>query len=427
MYFYKLASSPLYNESVSEESRPRKAVLRYHQPTSSTSSSYSYGDMNAPPNGPLYNSDANGHTANHIAAPYGATARFLQQPQVAMMPAVVQSASTSPAMAIDVDCGHLPHFHDDVWARPPAAPVSRVSEHVSTQSSRECDSPIDTRHGYGYGYSTEQQQADTYPTQQTDHQMDYAPPHPAYSSPVDAMSSGSPYYHHRRQQHHPSAATRAAPVATPIPTQQQQQHDRVPVPSAPFANAGPPGVGVQFYPTPSQSSTYPPPPSHPYGYTYPYNPRQGGHASWVRMRTGVGCWSGCYLAFPDLGPFFFFLHAFLDTMWILRRGHLIVPSYVNILHYFFHSTETDSEPVVLFINLIHTKHTDTIHCYYYYHSAYILVQCFIPTSLAFSPSHYHFISSMQLIFFWVPFFRLPHWSPHLSTIWCLASFQPNHY
>jgi len=271
LYFYKLASSPLYNASVGEESRPRKAVLRYHQPTATSTSSYSYGDMNAPPNGPLYNSEANGQSmVNHIAAPYGGSTRFFQQ---VMMPAVVHSASTSPALAIDVDCGHLPRFHDDVWARPPAAPVSRG--HVSTQSSR--DSPVDTRHGYGYGYSTEQQQqqADTYSTQQTDQQMDYAPSHPGYSSPV---SSG--YY---------SAATGTAPATVPAQQQQQQQHVRIPVPSAPFANAGPPGVGVQFYPTPSQGSTYPPPLPHSYGYTYPYNPRQGGHASWVRMRSGVGC------------------------------------------------------------------------------------------------------------------------------------------
>ena len=289
MYFYKLASSPLYNASVSEESRPRKAVLRYHQPTSSTSStsSYSYGDMNAPPNGPLYDSDTNGQ--NHIAASYGGpTARF---PQAVMMPAVVQSASTSPAMAIDVEYGHLPHFHDDIWARPPAAPVSRVSQHVRSQqqqqqqSSTECDSPIDTRHGYGYEHSDQQADTRMYPTQQTDQQMDYAPPHPAYSSPI-VISSGSPYYHHR-QQHVPSAATRAAPVA--VTAAPQGGHVRVPVPSAPFANAGPPGVGVQFYPTPSQSSTYPSPLPHPYGYTCPYNPRQGGHASWVRMRNGVGC------------------------------------------------------------------------------------------------------------------------------------------
>ena len=294
MYFYKLTSSPLYNASVSEESRSRKAVLRYHQPTSSTSStSYSYGDMNAAPNGPLYNSDSNRQQTSYA----GPAARFLQQPQTVMMPAVVQSASTSPAMAIDVDCGHLPHFHDDIWARPPAAPVSRVSQHMRSQQQQqqtsitECDSPVDTRHGYNrYGHP-EQQQADTrmYTTQQTDQQMDYAPPHPAYSSPTTVVSSGSPYYHHRPQQHVPTAATRAAPVTVTAASQGQGQM-RVPVPSAPFANAGPPGVGVQFYPTPSQSSSYPSPlPHHPYGYTSPYNPRQGGHASWVRMRNGVGC------------------------------------------------------------------------------------------------------------------------------------------
>ena len=293
LYFYKLTSSPLYNASVSEESRPRKAVLRYHQPTSSTSSSsYSYGDMNAAPNGPLYNSSAS--RESQFANSYGGpAARFLQQPQAVMMPAVVQSASTSPAMAIDVDCGHLPHFHDDIWARPPAAPVSRVSQHIRSQqqqqqSSTECDSPVDASHGYNrYGHP-EQQHADSriYATQQTDQQMDYAPPHATYSSPT-VVSSGSPYYHHR-QQHVPSAAPRAAPVTVAAPAQGQGQM-QVSVPSAPFANAGPPGVGVQFYPNPSQSSSYPSPLPHPYGYTCPYNPRQGGHASWMRMRNGVGC------------------------------------------------------------------------------------------------------------------------------------------
>jgi len=138
--------------------------------------------------------------------------------------------------------------------------------------------------------------------------MDYAPPHTAYSSPI-VISSGSPYYH--RQHHVPSAATRAAPVAAA----QGQGHVRVPVPSAPFANAGPPGVGVQFYSTPSQSSTYPSPLHHPYGYTYPYNPRQGGHASWVRMRNGVGCWSGLESCHFRL-PFLLFLPPILVFFWL---------------------------------------------------------------------------------------------------------------
>ena len=302
MYFYKLASSPLYDASVSEESRPRKAVLRYHQPTSSTSSasSFSYGDMNAPPNGPLYNSDASA-TNQITAAPQvhsyaGPAARFLQQPQV-LMPAVVQSASTSPAMAIgmhDVECGHLPHFHDDVWARPPAAPVARISQVSSQQQQgRECDSPINTGYGYGYGYSTEPQQGDVpmYSTQQSDYQMDYAPAaHHMYTpSPVDDTSSGSsttsrsaaPYYP-QRQPHHPSVPTGTASDTV-------TEDVRVPVPSAPFANAGPPGVGVQFYPTPLHSTTFPHPLAHAYGHTYPHNPRHGGHASWLRMRNGVGC------------------------------------------------------------------------------------------------------------------------------------------
>jgi hypothetical protein len=227
-----------------------------------------------------------------------------------------------------------------------------------------------------------------YTTQQTDQQMDYAPPHPAYSSPT-VVSSGSPYYHHR-QQHVPSAATRAAPVTVTAATQGQGQL-RVPVPSAPFANAGPPGVGVQFYPTPSQSSSYLSPLPHPYGYTCPYNPRQGGHASWVRMRNGVGCWSGL-LSYPYVVCFLFFylvlyfafparLHFF--DMSILRRQHPHV-DYIPILQ-----SQADSQFVLLSI-IIHSIVNNSL---------LLLLQLSIhtitiihPHLIGFSPLHCHSIS-----------------------------------
>ena len=364
--------------------------------------------MNAPPNGPLYRSDTNEQsTINQIGASYGGpAARFSQ---AVMMPAVVQSASTSPAMAIDVDCGHLPHFHDDIWARPPAAPVSRASQHMRQhhQSSTECDSPIDTRHGYNrYGHPERQQAA--YPTQQTDQQMDYAPPHPAYSSPT-AISSESPYYHHR-QQNVPSAATRAAPVAA-------AQGQGVPIPSAPFANAGPPGVGVQFYPTPSQSSTYPSPLPHPYGYTCPYNPRQGGHASWVRMRNGVGCWSGL-VSYRFLLPFLFFLppilvYFFARLIFLIREFYDGgIPMLTTFPFYRANFT----------LHQHHSQYHIQIHCYYYYNSAYILLQSFIPISLAFLLALSFHFTFLLLVPPFFRFNRLPHMN-YISTLGISFFFQ----
>ncbi|KAF9007846.1 cyclin-domain-containing protein [Cyathus striatus] len=140
LYFYSLA----YN-------RTRKARLRYHQPQ--------------PP-----------------SAPY-----VPQPPPVT----VVQSASTSPHdLHINVTSHGLPHFHDNVWARPPVAS--------------------------SYSYNPPAPQ----PLQQ---------PHPQ-----------------RQQQQQPS-----------MPGYSPQGFSESPVPAAPFANAGPPGV--HFYPTPVQtsSSVYP--------------------------------------------------------------------------------------------------------------------------------------------------------------------------
>lgn len=131
LYFYTLTSSPMDNE---EETRYRKARLRYHQPP----------------------------------APSAARCYPLRPPPMQ----VVQSASTSPHdmhMHMNVTPQALPHFHDNVWARPPVAAHS------------------------------------------------YPPPQPE---------------------------TRF---------QLSQERAESTVPSAPFANAGPPGV--HFYPTPVQSSS----------------------------------------------------------------------------------------------------------------------------------------------------------------------------
>ncbi|KAF8883839.1 cyclin-domain-containing protein [Infundibulicybe gibba] len=144
LYFYTLACSPMDSE---EETRSRKARLRYHQPP--------------PPN----------------SAPYYPPA----QPSLP----VVQSASASPHdIHMNVTSHSLPHFHDTVWSRPSVS----VAAHP-------------------------------YPQHQHIHQPQPEPVH---------------YY--------PS-----------------QEFSGSPIPSAPFANAGPPGV--HFYPTPVQrsSSVYPPP------------------------------------------------------------------------------------------------------------------------------------------------------------------------
>ncbi|RDB27298.1 Cyclin-U4-3 [Hypsizygus marmoreus] len=133
LYFYTLACSPTRDE----ESRSRKAKLRYHQPP--------------PPS----------------TAPY-----YHPQPSVP----VIQSASTSPHEHHMHVTSHysLPHFHDTQWSRPPNTSL---------------------------------------------------------------------------------------PSFEPLPplryTSTQTVTTESPVPSAPFANAGPPGV--HFYPTPVQtSSVYPP-------------------------------------------------------------------------------------------------------------------------------------------------------------------------
>ncbi|KAG6865822.1 hypothetical protein C0991_011441 [Blastosporella zonata] len=155
LYFYTLACSPMDRE---EESRARKARLRYHQPP-----------------------------------PPSTTQAYYHPPQ----PSIVQSASTSPHEHHhhhpNPHLHSLPHFHDTQWSRPPM---------FRQQQQQLPQTPVSVR----------------------------------YPAP---------------------------------PQQQQQQHVESPVPSAPFANAGPPGV--QFYPTPvvqNSSSLYPPPASWARGRRY---------------------------------------------------------------------------------------------------------------------------------------------------------------
>ena len=240
LYFYTLACSPLKKDEVSStspaspspspfaqqpryppsHSQPegnaqtlvypragqRKARLRYHQPSlSSSSSTYEYADLNATVR-PVYPP-----TSTTSAAKYDPQGYHIAQPQAQVqpqLPRLAMPSSTSAAMgssttrylsAANANSGAstttstnahtaaLPHFRDDVWAMPPA---------------------------------------------------------PAYTCPPapPAPKEGPIVYKQEDMEEVPySDSTAEVYPSTSLTT----THN---IPSAPFANAGPPGVSFSYYP-----------------------------------------------------------------------------------------------------------------------------------------------------------------------------------
>ncbi|KAG9223490.1 hypothetical protein PLEOSDRAFT_1111204 [Pleurotus ostreatus PC15] len=169
LYFYTLSCSPLAEE---EESRWRKARLRYHQPPPPAPTSYYY-------------------------------------PTQPVRPLDVQSASASPHehhMPSAPPMTTLPHFSETAWTRQPPR-----YHHIS---------PAATPAHRPY----EQEPA-------LHHQQPQPHEHPHH-----------PHHHHHQPQQNPPFQPRRS--------QPEEYDERSPIPSAPFANAGPPGV--HFYPTPVQ-------------------------------------------------------------------------------------------------------------------------------------------------------------------------------
>ncbi len=150
---------------------------------------------------------------------------------------------TSPVMPLPVGStagsgvvipGALPHFRDDVWANPPLPAQNQDQTHAPVSGNARV-------------------QAEWYEGQQQkeDQLMEYTESPLAQTTvhATDALSYGHRYVSGNN-------ATRPGSVVS-SPYYQQQQHQQPPqrrisqdVPSAPFANAGPPGVGAQFYATP---------------------------------------------------------------------------------------------------------------------------------------------------------------------------------
>lgn len=124
----------------------------------------------------------------------------------------------------------LPHFRDDVWTKPPLPAENQDHIHApSSQSARMQDDWLDPLH-------------------KEDHVMGYC------ESPVTRTTDGaaSSLYGHRYVSGNNNATTlhTGSVVSSPYYQPQAQRRVSQDVPSAPFANAGPPGVGAQFYATP---------------------------------------------------------------------------------------------------------------------------------------------------------------------------------
>lgn len=296
LFFYTLASSPSTDErgqrshqiqvqSTSSESmgvdaepepyfepRARKAKLRC-QAAQPVKYGYNYADMNAFPAtryAPLYSYHESSNaqqayastnlatpmsptTAKHIphivAYPHSHRQATPSQPTAVPFPSVhgqlPQAAATMaqipPASPASYGVCAVPHFRDDVWARPPLPPQA-----LQQQNQLPSQSPNVCVMGPG-------QIAGKWGRQSEEQVIDYSDSPAVQSATHGAVHSSSPYRHRyastnasSSSSHHGSAAS------SPYYHQRQNIHRQIAqdVPSAPFANAGPPGVGVQFYSTP---------------------------------------------------------------------------------------------------------------------------------------------------------------------------------
>ena len=248
LYFYTLACSPLKKDEVSSSSpaspspspfaqnprypasqpQPqgnaqthvypragqRKARLRYHQPSLSSSSStapYEYADLNASIR-PAYPPASTTSTAKydsqgyHIAHPQpqlprlvmpGSTSGAIGSSTTRYLSAANAGSAASTATSTNAQTAALPHFRDDVWAMPPApayaypapAPPAPKEEAMAYDNKQEED-------------------------------MDEV----VYSNSTTTITPST-------AEVYPSTSITAA-------------HN---IPSAPFANAGPPGVSFSYY------------------------------------------------------------------------------------------------------------------------------------------------------------------------------------
>ncbi|KAG6828739.1 hypothetical protein H0H92_006877 [Tricholoma furcatifolium] len=257
LYFYTLACSPMDGEddiARSDSRAARKARLRYHQPQA--------------PAAPAPSTTATATTTGTALAQYylaHAHAPAIAPPRI---PTIVQSASTSPLhqhhhhaleAGVSTNANVMPHFQDARWRRAPgyqaSAPVT-----VAAVAAAAVLPPL--------------------------------PPMPPLTPlaplpPIQTLQPLQPLpplpHHQQQQRGHatlpplppmpalPLPPLPPMPALTPLPPQlqthvqpQQAQQAQVQaqvkhasphgVPSAPFANAGPPGIGVQFYPTPVQGA-----------------------------------------------------------------------------------------------------------------------------------------------------------------------------
>ncbi|TFK38782.1 cyclin-domain-containing protein [Crucibulum laeve] len=144
LYFYALACSPMESE---EENRSRKARLRSYQPPA-PAPSYQYNYSTFPSQSTSSTSTTSTSSANStsaINASTNAPAAYIPYTFSApsYRPVAVQSASTSPmhvggGMGMGYG-GALPHFHDNVWARPPMA-AQPQQVHVPAQEEIAAES-----------------------------------------------------------------------------------------------------------------------------------------------------------------------------------------------------------------------------------------------------------------------------------------------
>jgi hypothetical protein len=246
----------------------RKARLRYHQPVLPSNAPYAYADLNASRGVGVgvsaYNASSSSY--NPYAAPIGSVAGWPVSQQQQQHPhpynhhsqhgtrLVVQSAATSPALLqssqTSASSGALPHFRDDVWARPPA-PAYPTQPQEEEEDSDDDDEEEEEDDGMEAEDEEDKQMSYTGPGAYTESPLTVhsrAPP-PTNSSPPSSKSSSTstvmyaprtpplaPAHHNYHQVPH---ATHNAQYDRTSPSAR--------IPSAPFANAGPPGVGVMFY------------------------------------------------------------------------------------------------------------------------------------------------------------------------------------
>lgn len=265
-------------------------LYSYHEPSSqsSTQSQQAYVSTSGTSNvtmSPTPTAYAQSHRQPHEMPSQPAPIPFPSQGQLSQA-AVIPSASASPVSyggSAGATSLPLPRFRDDVWARTPLPAQSLQQQNQVPSQSPACLGQVTGAQWIEQGRQKEEQVIDysDLPAVQT-----------SSSAAASSMHISSPYRHRYPSTNGSSSSHPGSAASSPYYHQENIRRQMLQdVPCAPFANAGPPGVGVQFYATPEVQQMPP-----------VYNPGSYAAYSSPAASNAPSIANGRFLIHPNSGP-----------------------------------------------------------------------------------------------------------------------------